>query len=61
MDESPYVSQIRKDARALYGALLCACQGGVLKIALPLKSFSLHGRISIRDIRKVELCESALD
>jgi hypothetical protein len=29
MDEVPSASQIKKDARALYGALLSACQGGV--------------------------------
>ena len=29
MDEAPSASQIKKDARALYGALLSACQGGV--------------------------------
>jgi hypothetical protein len=29
LDEVPSASQIKKDARALYGALLCACQSGV--------------------------------
>jgi hypothetical protein len=29
MDEVPTASQIKKDARALYGALLTACQGGI--------------------------------
>ena len=29
LDEVPSASQIKKDARALYGALLSACQGGV--------------------------------
>jgi hypothetical protein len=29
MDEVPTASQIKKDARALYGALLSACQGGI--------------------------------
>jgi hypothetical protein len=29
MDEVPSASHIKKDARALYGALLSACQGGV--------------------------------
>jgi hypothetical protein len=29
MDEVPSASQINKDARALYSALLSACQGGV--------------------------------
>jgi hypothetical protein len=29
MDEVPSASQIKKDAHALYGALLSACQGGV--------------------------------
>jgi hypothetical protein len=29
LDEVPSASQIRKDTRALYGALLNACQGGV--------------------------------
>jgi hypothetical protein len=29
LDEVPSVSQIKKDTRALYGALLCACQSGV--------------------------------
>jgi hypothetical protein len=29
MDEVPSASQIKNDARALYGALLSACQGGV--------------------------------
>jgi hypothetical protein len=29
MDELPSASQIKKDARALYGALLSACQSGV--------------------------------
>jgi hypothetical protein len=29
MDELPIASQIKKDARALYGALLSACQGGI--------------------------------
>jgi hypothetical protein len=29
MDEVPSASQIENEARALYGALLIACQGGV--------------------------------
>jgi hypothetical protein len=29
LDELPSASQIKKDARALYGALLSACQSGV--------------------------------
>jgi hypothetical protein len=29
MDEAPSASSIKKDARALYAALLSACQGGV--------------------------------
>jgi hypothetical protein len=29
LDEEPSASQIKKDARALYGALRCACQRGV--------------------------------
>jgi hypothetical protein len=29
MDEVPSASQIKNEARALYGALLTACQGGV--------------------------------
>jgi hypothetical protein len=29
LDEVPSYSQIKKDARALYGALLSACQNGV--------------------------------
>jgi hypothetical protein len=29
LDEVPSASQIKKDARALYGALLSACQSGV--------------------------------
>jgi hypothetical protein len=29
LDEVPSTSQIKKDARALYGALLSACQSGV--------------------------------
>jgi hypothetical protein len=29
LDELPSVSQIKSDSRALYGALLCACQSGV--------------------------------
>jgi hypothetical protein len=29
MNEVPKASQIKKDARALYGALLSACQGGI--------------------------------
>jgi hypothetical protein len=29
MDEVPTASQIKKDARALYGALLSACHGGI--------------------------------
>jgi hypothetical protein len=29
MDEVPSASQIKKDARALYGALLSACHGGI--------------------------------
>jgi hypothetical protein len=29
MDEVPTASQIKKDARALYGALLSVCQGGI--------------------------------
>jgi hypothetical protein len=29
LDEVPYASQIKKDVRALYGALLSACQSGV--------------------------------
>ena len=29
MDEVPSASQIKKDARALYGALLSACQAGI--------------------------------
>jgi hypothetical protein len=29
MDEVPTASQIKKDASALYGALLSACQGGI--------------------------------
>jgi hypothetical protein len=33
----------------------------VLKIALTLKSFGLHMRLSIRNIGEVELHESALD
>jgi hypothetical protein len=29
LDEVPSASQIKKDARTLYGTLLCACQSGV--------------------------------
>jgi hypothetical protein len=29
LDEVPSASQIKKDARALYGSLLSACQSGV--------------------------------
>jgi hypothetical protein len=29
MDEVPTASQIKKDSRALYGALFSACQSGV--------------------------------
>jgi hypothetical protein len=29
LDEVPLASKIKKDKRALYGALLSACQGGV--------------------------------
>jgi hypothetical protein len=29
MDEVPSASHFKKDARALYGSLLSACQGGV--------------------------------
>jgi hypothetical protein len=29
LDEVPSASQIKKDARALYGTLLCACESGV--------------------------------
>jgi hypothetical protein len=29
LDEVPSDSQIKKDAHALYGALLSACQGGI--------------------------------
>jgi hypothetical protein len=34
LDEVPSASQIKKDARALYGALLSACQSGVGRIIL---------------------------
>ena len=34
MDEVPSASQFKKDACALYGALLSACQGGVGRMIL---------------------------
>jgi hypothetical protein len=34
LDEVPSASQIKNDARALYGALLSACQSGVGRIIL---------------------------
>jgi hypothetical protein len=34
MDVVPTASQIKKNARALYGALLSACQGGIGHIIL---------------------------